>query len=1110
MFESLYKPKLPALLPDGKNQYFVIKPVTSSFSFTIPESGEMSISLTPGNPYGRIAEAYAWDDTEEEYSAPVLANQSQVLKTNYDYGRLVKFHGALANYTISAIQGATFQGQHAMISVCYPANQKPALNGSQTAYNKYSYQAIIGTQCDPENMVVGAKMTDAILFNGIGQFGQDPIRLRDSLPTGQINGLTIATASAVDSRNALIYPLSASAAIDQAFTLSTGAAPRYFRSGRILASAPGGLLSNVRFDGSCVSDNIVQIGLRVTYFMQTYDQMGRTIQTREVERDIIFNPVNETSISFTATQVFSSPDPDDLLDKPMISLVEYGMTLQLLAPAPLAVNITEFNLEIVGEATAIGGDAWTVAKPSYLWAIAGALPGSEITLNITQWFEATPNSNLFQTTSTITTPQGNMLQAQEFWQHLGMAIDNGTFAWVVKEKDWEEMCNHPDNHHDVILWEPKLHDVVKCAMNGDTSGGTQFFNKLGKFFKNAGKDGFNLVKKEGKKLLSKYGPQLLEIAVGQLGGLVGLDDEAQELFRALAKPLVGKAVGNNKLLKNLTQGNTAGGSAAGGSVPRRIVRLNGNTAKTIPPNWDRVQMGAGEIDYKLSPVTSQKSSRSITHYQWDEESEHNGGYPDAVIKLDPEQRRLIIIKSATTDKVPKNWNALEMAKSNSNVASKVAQMKTEENSNYCVTFTETRGVIVPCLFYEEGSIESTVLKASGTYYLYHDMEQYQKYKDGNWTTDKSGNKVVGHRDTLVIPFRLTPGYVLGLVSNVEFKGKYDVELTCNLRQPAFGPSVMAGLMYLESLRKVNMKNRHLLAVTGPLSLDQRGGWKFDLLPDIVGLYKTKAVHHIYDHLVPIVGNFEQADIRVTTVDEMRRKLGIKLVHPSAHTGIEFPGLTNTDQWFVKKFEGVILVSNDSGIEFMDIMLEGDCASRANKETTLKALDELLKNYKTEAKPSVSQKPKRGPMSVNSGKTGPTVYQIVSGIDKKIDSILTRMEQPPHLVNSAMSPLGVKRGVKAKKAKPLADRKNSFNFKPVQRLLELCETNPELAYALAHTRIPHWLYLKNWDSLSNLGVDDDIEYTDQADGQNKRIKLAALGDDVDNWVKVFIQKNAASG
>jgi len=212
---------------------------------------------------------------------------------------------------------------------------------------------------------------------------------------------------------------------------------------------------------------VAAVNVKATYSMTTYDLMGNPIDTAAVDKRQVFDPLINDYLDLTETVSFTAPPIGFLLNKPMVQSVGFNLTITLES----GEVISNFTALCVVEAsiTLRGGSAYGSATPSTLWACSEAV-NQQISFDIIQIFEATPNSNLLETTTTILHPVGSILQQEQFFECIAEMIEDGTWHYVCEEKDFMDDAHACHG----LNWVEKLPAVLEMLaknprmLEGDT------------------------------------------------------------------------------------------------------------------------------------------------------------------------------------------------------------------------------------------------------------------------------------------------------------------------------------------------------------------------------------------------------------------------------------------------------------------------------------------------------------------------------------------------------------------------------------------------------------------------------------------------------------------
>jgi len=847
--ESLYHPNVPSALPDGQNVNFVLKPIRSSINFVMPDDlGDATVCLYPGNPLGRIAEVWVRDPEDASgtgYGPCQVHNSAQPLPPDYDYARFVKSFTLIESASLPA-GSYVLNGRAVAVQFPYPAGEKPSIDGTTSAASKYSYEALVGTQSDPQSIVAGVKMDDAICVLSVGGTNEKPVRLGDSVVTSG----SYTKVQANDARQALTYTVNSDPAVDQ--TVAISQTKIYWRTGKMLCSAVGGVLGNLSYKGSFVPGDPGPIPLKVGLFLESYDLMGRAIDTQEVVITVLWNGASMTEVDYSRSESFSLPKVGELLNKPVIHQLQAGIWIQTVED--IALGIDHLDINISGDVEAITGDAHWVARPSLLWAVAGA-KAQQFNVEMTQWFEATPNSNLLQTTTTIAVPFGSVKDLQDFWTGLRSLMDSGDFSYVWKYSEWKRLGQsfHPAQ---MMQWQAiapmVIEDFCYSDEDGDMSSAKKFFEKVGHELKRGGKKALKDVLKVGKAVSRELAPEVLDLAINKLGGVAGLTDQQKAAAMHILKPQVQKAL-------------MAGGSLAGGSLATRKrrpqMRLVGNCATKglvpaiapLPDIEDIVPWDSGfrRGNARSSYVLDQVERRKLTENQ--------------VVQFTKDPANLIggcCSGKLVAKAQPKN-------------------RPTVEKVEHELKWSSTRGTFVPALFFHQLPNHDAILSSSGLYYLWRDPQLHQSLASTqSWSRDSKGTLLVGHDDPHVpIEILLPKDCVLIGVNSAEYKDG-DIFIKGDLSRPATGRSVEAACLATKFLLERNTGFKSPMAITGDMKAPSDGlGWRLAEMPVEFGYFKKRAAKSLVKGFaLPIIGNWKGADIPVQTVAELKKAIQLTTQH----------------------------------------------------------------------------------------------------------------------------------------------------------------------------------------------------------------------------------------
>lgn len=865
--ESLFHPGVPSALPDGQNSNFVLKPIRSSINFSVPgDIGDATMVLYPANPLGRVAEIWRKDpDDDTGYGEPSLFDSAQPLFNDYDYARYVK--GVISIESSSLPAGAyVLNGRAVCVKFPYPAGEKPSTDGTSTASKKYDYEALVGVQSDPTSIVTGVKMNEGIVVLTHGQMGEKPLRLGDNVASSNAN--TKVTAN--DARQSLHYMVNAEVSDNATFSLSQ--TPHYFRAGRVLCTGVGGVIGDVTFRGKFVPEDAGPIALKVGYFLEAYDLMGRVIGTEQVVANNLWNGAELTEINFSRSVNFNYPRPGDTTKRAVIYQVQIGMYVQTVDDIVLTATGTDVTIE--GVVTAIGGDAQGVAKPAIIWACAGA-KDLQFNVEVAQWFEATPNSRLLQTTTTVPVPHGSINDMSDFWSGIEFLLSTGSFSYIWLKSDWVAMSRdfHPAQMMQWHAYAPAfITDFAHADQdNGDMSGFTRFFQKVGHELKHGGKAALHEVTKVGKKLVKEVAPEVLDMAVEQLGNYAGLTSTQQQAVKSLLDHHVKLKTGNG----TMAGGSLAGGSLAGGS-------LTGSSMLNFQPRTSRKQLRL--LTRQLPRGACAGRSELIQHRLVVERMLHS-----YASRMDSVKNQVSTNPSTTEWVIPATVDARLQFNRDPSIplggvcagrvqkAPPVAEASSIARKQLNLSWKATRGVFVPALFFHEAPGHELSFESSGLYYFWEDAMVHQEYYgDGSWSKDARGTRLVGHKDARsTLEVILPKNYNLIAVNEAKsINGSADILITGDFTRPATGRSVEAACAAARVLQERGTKFFSPLAITGELiKPSDAQGWRVASMPPEFGYFKKRAVKSlIAGFSIPVIGNWDGADIPVKTVPELKKAI----------------------------------------------------------------------------------------------------------------------------------------------------------------------------------------------------------------------------------------------
>lgn len=873
--ESLYHMGVASALPDGCMENFIIKPVRSSINFTIPggddATGDATLVLYLANPLGRIAELWFRNvDDPSGYDICIVFNMAQPLPADFDYARFVKGLGTLVSSTIPA---GMFQinGRAVCVRFPYPAGEKPGINGSSTAFAKYSYEALVGVQSDPCNIVSGVQMLIPIIVTDFGHFGEKALRLSDNVVTSNANTTVVAN----DARQALNYVADVVYANNETRTFTD--TPTYFRSGQILMTAVAGLTAEVQWYGSFVPNVPGPLAFQIVYFINTYDLMGRTIDTIARPVTVRFDGLIDDKVDFLRSFKFVAPKVGTILSKPSIHRVEVSVEITSLTADVIADN---FVLKADAEFHVIAGDARGVGKPSVIWACSGA-KGLQFNLEVGQWFEAVPNSRVLQTTTTIPVPHGSLNNMEDFYAGIEYLTARDDWRYVWTGPDWIR-ANQDFHPAQMLTWKTDLPMIMEQIVEegGDCSSAKTLFKKLGHELSRDGKKFAKVLNKQGMKLVRQVAPEVLDIAVKRIGSEFGLDDKQIAAVEHL-------------LIKPLKGGKLAGGSLAGGSLATKNKYLTPQQRRLLGQcaTKDTVVPDIGQIpDIEECHIPAIKAEGCI--YVESDGSLNASEIEKLIARINYREKsvRKAVITSGDSSSEPGSYELNQnfdygrtikprfcggfcATKKQLNEKPKPSSI---ENRSYTVSWKDTRGCFVPALFFLTAS--DHIVTASGLYYLFEDkkiFDEHKKSADGaEWTRDDKGNKLVGHVDhefEAIIP----PYACLMSVTKVEGNSDFDLQVTGDFTRPATGRSVEAAVTALRLWNSHGSRFKLVVAITGDLIKPSDGhGWRFAEMPASFGYYKKQAVKNLLPYRIPVIGNWSGADIVVHNFTDLRKSLDI--------------------------------------------------------------------------------------------------------------------------------------------------------------------------------------------------------------------------------------------
>jgi len=844
--ESLYHPNQSKFLPDGKNSNFVLKPIHSSNNFTFgaeQTTGEGTLVLYLMNPLGRIAEFYPYNSEDDEYESPTLFNQAQILSQNFDYGRPVSSYCLVKS---SVLPAGTYQlaGRGMGVRFPYPAAEKPSSDGTTNPHSKFSYEALVGTQSDPSCLETGLRMDEGLVFLDFNLFGSPLVRLADSCPVGG-GGITTGTTTVAqnnDHTQALDVQFMSSIVVPAGTIPPT--TPLYLRTQSLLCTAVGGVESTISFDGFLSPTSVTTCDIEITYFMETFDLMGNAIDTIQEAVTIPFDPTTDPGINFSRTVTFNAPEVGSLLQKPVIQSVQFGV--HLTPQTGQTLTLPGGTLSAQGNVVNILGQYYGAGSPSYIAAFSGASM-QQFNIEMKQWFEVRPNSNLLETTTTNAFPVGDVFQEQTFWDSIRQLVDDGHWRYVCRES-WFLDMDHPAQ---MFNWRPKMEqmfnpDFLGCNVDSpEMAGFSKLFKRLGSVIKKGGRVALKDLKKIAATALSQYGPkvvgEIIDLGVQTLGG----GPEAQFIGKELKKL---SGVGLGALSKKIGM---AGGSLAGGSVSQKQLnfsrRLMCEEEDHDFKDWLLLANGESfEVADSHNPITLSKGHCS-------------GKSKKIQIVLDSDEKESVLPQSLVIT----------------------------------VLLNETHGIFVPAIWFAVDRSDSSYMEASGLYYLFQDQKLYEQCQDlKNWSKGTNGIKLVGHADPddqlkVVVP---PNSFLLG-VDRIE-KGSSGYSVVGNLLNPACGRSVEAALftskLLLEKKKIINLP----VAISGEMVKPSSGSiWKVAPLPESYAWFKAAAVHHIPGDLkIPFLANTRFADVLITDSTSIKKSLNI----PTGKTFTGFHGWQTQD------------------------------------------------------------------------------------------------------------------------------------------------------------------------------------------------------------------------
>jgi len=764
--KSVIHPELSVPYPDGMNQNFIMKPIKSSASIHAPDSGEFTAVIYPSNPLGRIVEVFFWDADTETYSVPTLYNQSQILSSIADYAR--GFGWVSIESDVIAAGQFQINGIAVGTRFLFPPGEKQGTG----YYDKFSYKGLVGVQSDPNSLESGVRMNEGIVFTELPLLGRSPIRISDSIVTSDPNTTVIA----IDGTNDLNYSCKHDA-LPGTVTLVPNV-PVNYSSGKILLTAIGGISVNAThmltgsFSGGTPGD---QIPLTYVIEIYTYDLMGNAIDFFDYTQDT--SGISGDTFGANATTIVNLPLPGQLLSKPVISQVQFK--LRITQTGGVNYTLTTPHWQVFGNVIAHEAAYQGGAIPSYMYAVAQA-EGQTFNIEAFQVFEATPNSDIAITTTTITYPQGDVLQTGIYYKMLASCMDSLHWRYVWKKSFWDKIRNDDDHPLKIIQWQGQLPQVLDSYEGGDMSGAKRFFRGLGRHLERGGRKAGKALFREGKRLAPILAPRALKL----------LDQVVATVAPGLS-PYEKQA--SAYLLKGVRDG-----------------------------DWS-----ADDLVKGLSNSAFDAASNSLTNYAANR-TQQGGSLAGG---------RLAGGRLAGEDKVQSNVRRLLGYTAGKNTPIKVDKA-VDVKDTISITFNETRGIFIPAIFFDEDNL----VKASALYYLFQNVSIYQKFaKLGKWTVAKDGNLLVGHSDPTGLQYPIPPNCVL--ISLAQYEGTGNATITGNLNSPATGRSVELGLAVLKAFNNVKTLPKCPFATTGVLNF-LNGTWHVEHMPAVYAWYKKQAVMNI--------------------------------------------------------------------------------------------------------------------------------------------------------------------------------------------------------------------------------------------------------------------------
>ena len=261
---------------------------------------------------------------------------------------------------------------------------------------------------------------------------------------------------------------------------------------------------------------------QVVYYLETYDLMGRVIDTIARPITIRWDGLVDDKVDFLRSFKFVAPEVGHILNKPTIHRIEIGASVACLTDD---ITVTPFNLRVDAEIHVVAGDALGVGRPSVIWACSGA-KGLQFNLEVGQWFEAIPNSRVLQTTTTIPVPHGSLANIEDFYRGIEYLLERDEWRYVWTGPDWMA-ATREFNHAKMLTWKTSLPEIIEQINEegAECASAKTLFKKLGHELAKDGKKFAKVLGKQGLKLARQVAPEVLDMAAKRIGSEFGLTDK---------------------------------------------------------------------------------------------------------------------------------------------------------------------------------------------------------------------------------------------------------------------------------------------------------------------------------------------------------------------------------------------------------------------------------------------------------------------------------------------------------------------------------------------------------------------------------------------------------